>query len=272
MGEVDAGHQCVEEYRVDEEVMKQTLQKLNERILDTLKAEPEIIEQDSVPSLLTPIGVIDSLYSMLDILHQVFTGAGVCYWLNYGSLLGYSRHGGIIPWDDDVDLCVAEEDRDKIWNLQRELQKHGLDIERDVKKDEDGTVIATDECLKITKPHSGDGRDRRGLFIDVFFYSTKKDSIHFAVTFGGEPDCYNIEHVYPVQEVQFGPITAYVPANPGAINRLVFGEDCMKVARSGFFDHQAAVGGTLLTRQKVFDPAVYLGIPAETNYSHVKLR
>ena len=167
-----------------------------------------------------------------------------------------------------MDICVGEEDRDKIWALREQFEKHGMEIERYEKKDDEGTVIASNKCLAITKPHCGDGRDLSGLFIDVFFYTTKRDSIHLSVTYGGEPDCYNIEDVYPVQEVQFGPIRACVPANPGAINKLVFGEDCMRVARSGFFDHMA-VGVSLITRQKVFDPSAYLGIPAETNYTRI---
>lgn len=62
----------------------------------------------------------------LDLLHEfdrVCRKHQLKYYLMFGSLLGAVRHGGFIPWDDDVDVGMLRDDYEKLLLLKKEFQK-----------------------------------------------------------------------------------------------------------------------------------------------------
>ena len=62
---------------------------------------------------------------ILDRVDKVCRENDIKYFANWGTLLGTIRHRGIIPWDDDIDLCMLRSDIDRF----AEAIKHYDNIE-----------------------------------------------------------------------------------------------------------------------------------------------
>lgn len=54
------------------------------------------------------------MLDMLKYVDKLCSEHGIKYWLSSGTCLGAIRHGGFIPWDDDVDIEMLAADYDKL--------------------------------------------------------------------------------------------------------------------------------------------------------------
>lgn len=79
---------------------------------------------------LTKPSTIRLLYQMMYDIHRIFTNNKLTYWADGGTFLGATRHEGIIPWDDDLDIGIFEEDKRKFIALRGALENCGYSVIR----------------------------------------------------------------------------------------------------------------------------------------------
>ena len=115
--------------------------------------------------------VWDVEQDILDVFHAVCTQNHLRYSLGYGTLIGAVRHGGFIPWDDDIDVMMPREDYDKLLLLWDSVAPEGYLIQNHHKSPEypnnfskivkDHTTFLQDEWARKRNFH-------KGFFIDIF--------------------------------------------------------------------------------------------------------
>jgi hypothetical protein len=58
---------------------------------------------------------IQALHTVTKLVHKILTKNKIDYWMCGETLLGAIRDKTIIPWDDDVDLCIMDTSLNSIY-------------------------------------------------------------------------------------------------------------------------------------------------------------
>jgi len=90
---------------------------------------------------------------------------GLKLWLTFGTLLGAFRHGGFIPWDDDIDVEMTRQDYNKLIELIN--ADSGLDFYTEM-------IHSPKDCNIFLKIRH---KKIAGIFIDIFPLDTLNEQL-----------------------------------------------------------------------------------------------
>ena len=95
---------------------------------------------------------------------------GLRYYAAYGTTLGAVRHGGFIPWDDDMDVCMPRKDYDAFLKyaekeLPEKLKIEGIGYSK-------GSVMPfvkiANKKTVFVEASDAEKKLRTGIFVDIF--------------------------------------------------------------------------------------------------------
>lgn len=171
-------------------------------------------------------------YNIMMRVDRIFRDHNIHYWATCGTLLGAVRHGGMVPWDDDIDVCMMEEEISRLLGLREVLAAEGLELY--YRPDFGFYKIYPTNGIPVTKEETFEVCPWKFPFVDVFPMRNENGRVEYARKVWR--DIFPREYYLPEDvlsycpELPFGPMTIPSPShNPGYLTQM-YGEDWNRVA------------------------------------------
>jgi phosphorylcholine metabolism protein LicD len=164
-----------------------------------------------------PVGDVEKVRAValrtLDVFHEMSLSYNFSYFLAYGTLLGSVRHGGFIPWDDDIDIQMTEENFKIFLNHADQLP--------------DSMVLfrAERHFWKLMDRYSLITKDgKRGAAVDIFLVEETEDAFAFVNVHSFRYKFLQKADVLPLQLIDFAgsSLQLPVPADPNAVLTAIY--------------------------------------------------
>ena len=156
-----------------------------------------------------------NIFKLTEELLHICEKNDIVIWAEYGSLLGYYRHKGVIPWDYDGDFGIFSKDKPKLIQAFK-VYKSNILLDTDFYGDTGNSGLYFE----------GNFDD----VIDIIYYDIKPDrieSMQSETTKINYPCkynyCYDHNDFYPLEKTLFLGHTIYVPNKIERILKTVYG-------------------------------------------------
>ena len=169
----------------------------------------------------------ENLLKLMKKMDRVFGLLGMTYWVTAGTLIGLERHGGFIPWDDDIDCGIMNDQVPYLVECEKNgtLAKYGLRLHTVelLKSLGLGTLYQIYDLNTFPPDQDIPDLGKSGNFIDLFSYEKQDTNFVPLVKDLRDPgyiennlpdDHFETSNLYPLKRAQFHNIEVWKPNNP----------------------------------------------------------
>ncbi len=141
------------------------------------------------------------LFNMFKKIVEKFNKYNVKYFLSCGGLIGYHRHNkGLIPWDDDLDICVFEKDQKIVRKCLQEINIENNYIFKPITDD-----------VKVDRIYYN------SIFIDIFYLKYYENNKFYHYNYECLNKRYKNEYIYKDEIFPLNTVDYYLYAPDGSV-------------------------------------------------------
>jgi hypothetical protein len=142
----------------------------------------------------------------LKLFHSIIEESKLTYGLFNGTLLGAIRENDLIRFDEDTDVYLLDEDKDKFFRLLDVFNQHGFNV---VRWEDDGLLSLM----------------RKEEYIDIYFFRKRKKFGVFNLRVLNNEFEYPAENLENPERREFLGLSFPVPGKPEEIVEQIYGKD-----------------------------------------------
>jgi lipopolysaccharide cholinephosphotransferase len=200
----------------------------------------------------------NKFYILFERFDLVCKNHNINYFIIAGTLLGAVRHHEMIPWDNDIDVGILEEDLEKLQKI--DLSLYGLQ-QRGVKKDYIGKIFFIDEY------DNGDKYD--SVFIDIFVFEEKNNKYQYTHDFAlnsWKSEFFYKDELFPLKPYTFKNLIVMGPNDSLSYSNRAWGKNWMNTPISVFLNY-LIYPEKIFNQTKMYDKYVdYIGISKRIHF------
>jgi hypothetical protein len=163
---------------------------------------------------------------------DILFSAGVDYCVFYGTLLGLLRHDDFIPWDDDMDIVIFDNEKFER-TCRHQFEDRGYVIYDDI-RDLEGTEVHCGYRIHSELGLTVPGQTWKFPWVGVFRPHMRGD----AMVLPPEENTFTMDDFFPLERKAFLDFTVSTPRLTEKILKEYFGDDCMTMCMLHGMDHR----------------------------------